>query len=68
MHVPLQRKKKYSKLKHKVVCSWRGHILIPVEMNEEAHKAVYLQRYIGDLYECACCHGRTYRLSVVGKQ
>jgi hypothetical protein len=60
--IPWERTKPYSKLRHRLVCSWRGHRLSPVAMAEEAHKVAYLQRQVGDLYECERCHGRTYRI------
>jgi len=45
--IPWERTKPYSKLRHRLV---------------EAHKVAYLQRQVGDLYECERCHGRTYRI------
>jgi hypothetical protein len=56
-----ERSKPYSKIRHRLICSWRGHRLVPVEMTEEAHKVAYLHRQACDLYECERCHGRTYR-------
>ena len=60
--IPWERSKKYSKLFHRLVCAWRGHRLVAVTMTEEAHKVAYLQREVGDLYECSGCHGRTYSI------
>lgn len=60
--VAWHRQRRYSKLRHWLICSWRNHRLLRVEMTEEAHKVAYLQGQLGDLYECERCHGRTHRM------
>ena len=65
--VPWKRSRAYSRLRHLLLCSWRGHDLVGVEMDEEAHKIAYLSGRAGDFLECGVCHGRLYSCEFMRK-